>query len=67
MLFTVHCYHVVALYIVGEEVEEGESLTDAEKEAEVRVQLVLCGTVQVSLFVSHLQSQDCGLELLTAF
>lgn len=40
MLFTVHCYHDIALYIVGEDVEEGESLTDAEKEAEVRVQLV---------------------------
>ncbi len=37
MLFTLHHYHGVALFHVGEDVEEGEWPAEAEEEAEVAV------------------------------
>ena len=40
MLFTYHYYHGVALFLVDEDMEEGEQLAEEEEEEEVGLQLV---------------------------
>lgn len=40
MLFMFHYYHVVALFLLGKDVEEGEQPAETDEEAEVGVQLV---------------------------